>query len=303
MKIYDLKTMQLCGITENTVVALGTFDGCHKGHLSVFASCASLARQMKAKSVVYTFSSIPMTKSARCIFSLDEKIRLIKKFGIDYICIEDFENVSSLDGNGFFENILRGALKAQGAVCGFNFKFGNGGAFGAEDLKNMFENVGGCVQICEKTAFENEVLSSTLLRKFIENGDIEKLVHLASPYSIYAKVKEGKHLGRTIGVPTINQSIPKDKVIPKRGVYITECEIGEDVYPSITNVGVRPTTDPYGSEQNIETHIIGFDKELYGSFIRVNFYKFLRDERKFPSLDELKAQIQKDIEASKSYFF
>ncbi len=302
MTVYDLKTMQICNITEDTVVALGTFDGCHRGHLSVFASCVKLSKQKKAKSAVYTFSSVPMVKSARCICSLEEKIRLIKGFGIDYICIEHFENVSELDGEYFVEKILKKDLKAKGAVCGFNFRFGKDGAFCAEDLGKMFEKDGGCVQICEKTEFENQVLSSTLLREFIENGSIEMLVELANPYSIYAKIEEGKHLGRTIGIPTINQRIPRDKVIPRRGVYITECEIGEDVYPSITNVGVRPTTDPEGSKENIETHIIGFDKELYGSSIRVNFYKFLRDERKFSSLEELKMQVQNDIEKAKTYF-
>lgn len=303
MVIYDLKTMQRCEIFESTSVAIGTFDGCHKGHLSVFASALSVARAKRIKSAVYTFSSLPMTKGdARCVFSLDEKIRAIKSLGFDYICIEDFQSVANFSGEEFYQTVLRDTLHSVACSCGFNFKFGKGGAYSACDLMNFYKKDGGSVNICDKIEIDSQLISSTLLRSLIESGKVEKLLSISQPYSIYSKVLEGKHLGRTIGVPTINQSIPKDKVVPKRGVYITECEIGEDVYPSVTNVGVRPTTDPLDSPENIETHIIGYDGILYGSSVRVNFYKFLRDEQKFNSLEELKSQIQLDINASSDYF-
>ena len=305
MEIFELKTMQRCEIPADasTVVALGTFDGCHKGHLSVFSSALRLAFSLKAKSVVYTFSSLPMTKAgARCIFSLDEKVKFVKALGFDYICIEDFSEVSNLSGEEFYSSILKGSLHSVACSCGFNFKFGKNGACLAQDLARFYENDGGRVHICEKIEVDCVPISSTLLREFIENGECEKLLNLSQPYSIYARVFEGKHLGRTIGIPTINQYIPRDKVVPKKGVYITECEIGEDVYPAITNVGVRPTTDPEGSPENIETHIIGYDGILYGSFVRVNFYKRLRDEIKFSSIDELKRQIELDIQESVKYF-
>ena len=106
---------------------------------------------------------------------------------------------------------------------------------------------------------------------------------------------------RTIGIPTINQLIPEEKIAPQKGVYITECEIGEDVYPSITNVGTRPTVETDGKE-NIETYIIGYNGDLYHSSIRVNFYKKIRDEKKFSSLIDLKEQIEKDINEAKTYF-
>lgn len=303
MIIYDLKTMQQCEITESTVAALGAFDGCHKGHLSVFLSSLSLARSLKVKSVVYTFFSLPMTKgNARCIFSLDEKIKFIRRLGFDYLCIENFSDVSFLSGKEFYDTVLKDRLHSIACSCGFNFRFGKNGACDASDLAHFYENDGGCVQICDKIEIDSLPVSSTSLREFIENGEVERLLSLSQPYSVYSKVCEGKHLGRTIGVPTINQYIPSDKVVPKKGVYITECEIGEDVYPAITNVGVRPTTDPMGSAENMETHIIGYDGILYGSYVRVNFYKRLRDEIKFESLDSLKEQILRDISASVEYF-
>lgn len=301
MTIYDLKTMQICDIRESTVVALGFFDGCHAGHQAVFASCRALAHKMGAKSAVYTFSSLPKSKDTKCIFSLDERIRAIRKSGIDYLCIENFEQIMNVDAQAFLEDILCNRLHAIGACCGFNFRFGKGAVADASILTSFFENRGGCVNICDKILYGESALSSSLLRSFIENGELDALCEVASPYSIYATVEHGKELGRTIGIPTINQRIPQDKIVPARGVYITECEIGEDVYASVTNVGVRPSVDLNGQE-NMETHIIGFDGSLYGSCVRVNFYKKIRDEKKFDSLDELRAEVERNIEMAKNYF-
>ena len=305
MLCYDLKTMQICKITEPSVVALGTFDGAHLGHASVFASCVSLARKMGAKSVAYTFLTIPkdfFSKQKRgSIFTLEEKTRAIRDAGIDFLCTENFEDVSGLTGTEFMESVLVGELNAVGACCGFNFKFGQGASFNAQNLRDFFENRGGCVNICDKIQFGDEPLSSSLIRDFIERGEVETILSVARPYSVYSRVEHGKRLGTSIGIPTINQLFPEGKVIPADGVYITECEIGEDVYPSITNVGVRPTVESSGI-RNLETHIIGFDGNLYGSYIRVNFYKRLRDEKQFSSIDELKEEIERNKKSAVEYF-
>ena len=305
MVIYELKTMQICEIHESTVVALGTFDGCHAGHISVFSSCRSLAMKMGVKSVAYTFSSLPKNKISgmeqRQIFTLDEKIRAIRESGIDYICVESFEDIMNLDGNSFLSSVLVEKLHAVGACCGFNFRFGKGAKCNASDLKLFFENIGGCVDICDKIPYENDAISSSLLRSFIEKGQVERLLSISRPYSIYAMVEHGKELGRTIGIPTINQRIPDGKVIPARGVYITECEIGEDVFPSITNVGIRPTVND-GFGENMETYIIGYSGNLYGSYVRVNFYKFIREEKRFDSLDDLKSEIEENAKEAINFF-
>ena len=302
---YDLKSMQICEIHEPTVVALGTFDGCHAGHMSVFNSCRALSRELGAKSAVFTFSSSPKDfftgRTGACLFSLDEKIRAIRQSGIDFLCIEDFASIAELSATSFLNDILVGALHAIGACCGFNFKFGKGASSDAQNLRDFFENRGGCVRICDKITFEGHTVSSTFIKELIECGEIEKATAISRPYSIYAMVEHGKELGRTIGIPTINQKIPVGKVVPAKGVYITECEIGENVYPSVTNVGVRPTVDGDGG-MNIETHIIGYNGYLYGSYVRVNFYKKIRDERKFPSLDALKKEVQVNIQKAIEYF-
>ncbi|MBQ7788470.1 MAG: bifunctional riboflavin kinase/FAD synthetase [Clostridia bacterium] len=305
MEIYDLKTMQRCEIDEPCVVALGTFDGCHIGHMSIFTETFYSAKRNKMKSVVYTFDSIPKShknSEVRALTTLNEKIKIIKKHGIDYVAIDKFENVRNLSPKEFFDNILVNTLNAKMALCGFNYRFGNGALAAPNDLARFFENIGGSVKICDKVMLENEVLSSTLVRSLIENGEVEKTLNYIAPYSIFARVEYGKALGRRLGFPTINQKIPDGKVLPKRGVYITECELGEDVYPSITNVGVRPTTDGDYSELNMETYIIGYDGNLYGSCVRVNFYKYLRGEIKFDSIDALTEQISKDATEAKAYF-
>lgn len=301
MEIFDLKTMAKVDILEKTIVALGTFDGCHIAHKMVLTNAFYEAKRLGVKSVAYTFSSTPR-KGAKQIYTLEEKIKAISKLGIDYLALEDFEKIKDMTSKEFFEGELCGKLNAIGASCGYNYKFGKGASANASTLNEYFSEIGlGSVVICPKATIENETVSSTLLRSFLENGEVERLYNFGSNYSVYARVEFGKQLGTKIGFPTINQRFPSDKVVPKKGVYITECEIGEDVYPAITNVGVRPSVDDE-HELNLETYIIGYDGLLYGSYVRVNFYKFLREEKRFDSLEKLKNQIANDTEAAKKYF-
>ncbi len=304
MTVYDLKTMQICEITENTVLALGTFDGCHEGHRAIFGSALRLAMRLKAKCGIYTFSDIPNTAtgSKKSIYTLEEKINFIRKTGADYLIVDDFTDIRNLRGEEFVNSVLRERLRCIGAACGFNYRFGTGAELGAEDLARIFENCGGRVEICPPILYNDTPISSTLIRELIEKGECESILPYCDPYTVYNRVLKGKQLGRKMGTPTINQLIPESKVKPKKGVYITECEIGEDVYPSVTNVGSRPTTDGDGAFENMETHIIGYDGNLYSSYIKVNFYKFLRDEIKFDSLDALISQIERDCTAAKDYF-
>ncbi len=304
MTVYDLKTMQICDITENTVLALGTFDGCHEGHRAIFGSALRLSVKLRAKCGVYTFSSIPNTTtgSKKSIYTLEEKINFIKRTGADYLIIDDFPSVRDLSGEEFINSVLKARLHCVGVACGYNYRFGKGAKLGAEDLARFFENGGESVRICPPIQYNGAPISSTLIRKQIESGECESILPYCNPYTVYAEVITGKQLGRKMGIPTINQLIPEEKVKPKRGVYITECEIGEDVYPSVTNVGSRPTTDGDGAHENMETHIIGYSGNLYSSYIKVNFYKFLRDEKKFSSLEELISQIRQDCGEAKDYF-
>ena len=305
MEIFDLKTMQKIDIEEKTIVALGTFDGCHYAHQRVLGEAFYMAKAKGVKSLVYTFYESPKTSfgtSLGSVFTFEEKIKAFQKTGIDYLAVDSFFDVKEMSANDFFQNVLIDKLNAVGATCGYNYKFGKQRMGDGQLLSTLFsEKVGGSVKICDKIEINNQVVSSTLLRSLVQNGEVEQLYNLGTRYSIYSMVESGKKLGRTIGFPTINQKIPQDKVIPRKGVYITECEIGEDVYPAISNVGVRPSVES-SCEINVETHIIGYDGMLYGSYVRVNFYKFLREEQRFNNLDELKVQISCDTEEAKKYF-
>lgn len=305
MEVFDLKTMQKTDIIENTIVALGTFDGCHYAHQKVLSEAFYMAKAKGCKSLVYTFYQSPKSridKNVGNVFTFEEKVKAFKKAGLDYLAVDSFLDVKEMSADEFFEKVLINKLKAVGASCGYNYKFGRQRGGDATFLSTLFlEKVGGSVKICDKIEIGGQTVSSTLLRALIEKGNVEELYTLGTRYSVYSKVEEGKKLGRHLGFPTINQKIPQEKIIPRKGVYITECEIGEDVYPAISNVGVRPSVEE-DSEINIETHIIGYKGILYGSYVRVNFYKFLREERKFDSLDELKNQISNDTENAKEYF-
>lgn len=301
MTVYDLKTMQICEVKENTYVALGTFDGCHMGHASVLQGAFYKAKELGVKSLAYTFVGTPL-KEQGAIFTLDEKIKAIRKMQLDYLAVEDFENVRNKSGEEFVNDVLIDKLNAVGASCGFNYCFGKNAACTALDLTAFFEKVGGSVEISRKIMYGDETVSSTLIREKIQSGRIEEILAYARPYSIYAEVERGKGLGHKMGVATINQRIPEGKIIPKSGVYITECEIGEDVYPCVTNVGIRPTTDGENSFLNVETHIIGFSGNLYSSYLRVNFYKYIRDEKRFSSVEELTEQIEADKRSALDYF-
>lgn len=304
MVTYNLRTMQVCEIKEDTVVALGTFDGCHLGHASVFKNAFYEAKKRKASLVAYTFFDSPKTKDGKPVaklLTLEEKLSAFRGFGADYVALDDFEDVKNMSGEDFVKTVLCDKLHVVCACCGFNYRFGKNASMNAEDLKREVEKMGGSVVISEKILLGNEPLSSTKLREMVENGMVGEIQAYMPPYSIYAIVEEGKHLGRRLGFPTINQRIPEGKVIPKRGVYITECYIGEDTYPAVTNVGVRPTVD--GNDiLNVESHIIGYDGMLYGSYIKVVFREFIRDEMQFDSLDALTKQVNLDIERSKNYF-
>ncbi|MBO5261549.1 MAG: bifunctional riboflavin kinase/FAD synthetase [Clostridia bacterium] len=301
MIIYDLKTMQACSLKENTVVALGTFDGCHAGHASVLLNAFYKAKELKVKSVVYTFDTSKI-KGQTLIMTLEEKIKALQKFGIDYVAVEELEQVRNLSGEEFASNVLFGSLNAVFATCGFNYRFGRGASCTAQDLALIFKNNGGSVQISEEILYDGVPVSSTLIRSKIEKGEIESILPYSRPYSVYAMVEKGKGLGGKHGIATVNQQIPVGKVVPKHGVYITECEIGEDVYPSVTNIGYRPTTDGENSFLNMETHILGYFGNLYHSYVRVNFYKYLREEKRFSDFEELKCQIERDKKEALEYF-
>jgi riboflavin kinase/FMN adenylyltransferase len=287
-----------------TAVALGNFDGVHLGHTALINKLVSFG----IPSLVYTFYDHPLNfikgeGSVKVINTHKEKEGIFESLGVDTLFYEDFLRVKDMTPKEFVKSVLIDTFHAKEVVCGFNYRFGKNALCNAENLDTFFKNEGGSVQISEKIMYNDTPISSSHIRKQIQNGNVEELLSYMRPYSIYAMVEKGKGIGaKDLGFATINQQMPKGKVTPCTGVYITECEIGEDVYPAITNVGYRPTTDGENTFLNVETHIIGYSGNLYYSYLRVNFYKLLRPEKRFNSLDELKNQIEADKKSALEYF-
>ena len=292
-------------INKKTAVALGNFDGLHIGHMILIDKIREHSGPGTNASCVWTFAEhssniLNSDYSTPYITAREEKIELLDKQNIDYLIFQDFNFVRHFTPEEFIERVVAGYLNAGLAVCGYNYRFGRGGSGDAELLRERLAKRGIETIIIPPVICEGQAVSSSFLRTLIKIGDMPRAKNcLGRPFSINFPVVYGKQTGRKIGVPTINQLFPEGHIIPACGIYACSCEIGGTPYKAVTNVGVRPTVN--GDFLNSETHIIGFDGDLYGKRIKVNFYIKFRDEIKFGSLDDLKAQIKKDIEFAENY--
>ena len=295
---------------KKTAVALGNFDGVHIGHMSLIKKIKTFEGLC---SCVWTFSehTLNILKSdfhVPYITAKDEKIEIFKQENIGYLVFQDFNYIRYLSPEEFIEKVIIKYLNSQAVVCGFNFRFGKNGAGDAELLKEYLGKKNVKVDIIPPVVCEGQAVSSSFVRTLIQIGDMSRAKKfLGRPFSIKFPVVYGRQIGRNIGIPTINQLFPTGHVVPACGIYACTCEvpdnIGENkIYKAVTNIGVRPTIKD-GDYLNAETHLIDFDGDLYGRNIKVNFYLKLRDEIKFDGLEELRAQIQKDISYARGYNF
>lgn len=293
------------------VAALGSFDGVHIGHQRLIKAAVADAEYRNAVSAAWMFSSLPKnmmisdpSEFVHIITSNDEKLRLFAELGLDYAVFEDFSSVRNFSPSQFVSDVLIKSLSCVSAVCGFNFRFGARGVGDSDTLAEIMNQNGCSVTVIPPVFYQKKIVSSSAIRLMIADGameDAEKL--LGHTFSISFPVVSGKQLGRTIGIPTINQNFPEGHIIPKTGIYACTCEVGEDIFLGVSNVGMRPTVDIGATPKiNCETHIINYNGWLYGKNIRVNFYKRLRDEKKFSGIDELKEAISNDIKNAVDYF-
>ena len=296
----------MIGKNKRTAVALGNFDGFHIGHMRLLEKIKEYAAQSPESraSCVWTFSEhsqniLSSAFAVPYITAKDEKAELAKQKNIDYLIFQDFNFVRYLAPEEFIEKIIVEYLGAGLAVCGYNYHFGRDGRGSAEFLRERLAKKNIETAVIPPVICEGQAVSSSFIRTLIKIGDMPRVEKfLGRPFSIKFPVVHGKQTGRKIGVPTINQLFPEGHIIPALGIYACTCEIGGSVYKAVTNIGLRPTVG--GDFLNSETHIIGFEGDLYGENIKVNFHLKFRDEMKFDDLGELKTQIQKDIEYVKT---
>lgn len=284
---------------KNTIVTVGKFDGIHKGHEKLFHEIQRNANGRQK--VVLTFETSPgnflADNANKTIVTEMEKQMLCEQQGIDvYMRMPMEKEFLAMPPEVFVGDILKKKIGATTIVCGPDFRFGARALGDVEFLKANESKYGYNLIVVEKEQYQNKDISSTAIREKILAGEMltvnEMLDH---PYSVIGKVEQGKKLGRTLGLPTAN-IIPEDtKLLPPKGVYKTVVNVAGKRFNAITNIGVNPTVES-GTQIKVETHILDYEEYIYNEIVQVEFYDFVRPERAFENVEELKAQIERDIE-------
>lgn len=290
---------------KNTSVAIGNFDGVHLGHQKILRALTDEAKKKDLLPIVLTFSPHPKKVVGKgpihMLQTLDQRLREIGRFPIHAALLLNFDRkLANRTAQDFIENIVLKPLKAQEIIVGENFCFGKNREGCIDTLFKLAQNFNFIVHSIPPVSMDGEVVSSSNIRKLLWKGKIEKATALLGRfYEIGGEVVKGKSRGKTLGFPTAN--IQTSNEITPKGVFLSEVTFEGKKYPSITNIGVRPTFNL--KDINIETYIMNFDADLYGKKIRICFLKKVRDEISFDSPEALALQIQKDIHTAQAFFY
>lgn len=300
--------MQTDNIQSKTAAALGFFDGLHLGHRAVIEAARKAGERLGIPLSVLTFKGEPELpkfggRHDMCLMTYDDKEAVMRSLGAKRIFAYEFTAIRDMSPEDFFGSIVLGIMNAAYISCGEDFRFGKGGSGDAELLGRLCAQHGIELEIIPPVCAEGVQVSSSLIRGLIRDGDIEAAAEMLGRRPSYTlPVLHGRKLGRELGFPTINQEIPPFMVRAKRGVYASVTELDGREYPAITNIGVKPTVKEDDAE-NMETHIIGFDGDLYDKWVKVSLCRFMREEKKFGGIDELKAQLEADRKTVLGYEF
>ena len=284
---------------KKSVIAIGNFDGLHKGHKKVLFEAKNKAKKNKSKFGVVTFEPVPVMFFNKKLINhrinnLDQKILSLKKFGLDFVIIVNFnKKFSNLSPNDFIKKILYEKLRCRYIFVSKNFRFGKNRKGNIQTLKINEKNFFYKTIISSPFKKNNITISSTLIRRYLAKGNLKKVnSFLGRNWCIEGRVILGKKRGRKIGFPTCNIDI-KNYIAPKLGVYSVMVETKKFKRKGIANIGFRPTFN--GNKLLLEVNIFGIKANLYNKLIKVSFLKFIRGEKKFKSIDHLKKQIKKDL--------
>jgi len=301
MKIYN--DLNVSNKHKNSVIAIGNFDGVHIGHKKVLNAAFKKAKKMKKKFGLLTFEPVPVMFFNKKILNhrldiLSQKISNLKKEKLDFVIIQKFnKKFSKLNYKDFIYKILFQKIKCKFLYVSKNFKFGNKREGDVSKLKKFEKNFSYKTIITPPLKQKKKTISSTIIRKLLKSGEIKKANYLLNrKWEIIGKVIKGSQRGRKIGFPTCNILLKK-YIIPKFGVYAVNVKINNISKKGIANIGYRPTFN--GKKLLLEVNIFGIKKNLYNKNINVVFNKFIRPEKKFNNIIELKNQIKKDIKQAK----
>ncbi|MBE6820024.1 MAG: riboflavin biosynthesis protein RibF [Ruminococcaceae bacterium] len=289
---------------RKTAVTLGSFDGLHKGHMTVIACAFEMQKKYGLSPLVLLFDKHPMLalsgKAPDKVLQSSLRDEIIAATGAEKRIVP-FDLVKDMTCREFFEKILIEKLNAGGVCCGWNYRFGKNNEGGIDELRSLCDEFGVKLKVSKPVDYQGSPVSSTRIRQAVEGGNIPLAnAMLGREFRYKQTVIDGQHRGRLIGAPTINQRFDKGFVKPKKGVYASATIVDGKEYPSVTNIGLRPSFE--NEDFRSETCILGFSGNLYGLEIEVRLLEYLRDEVKFNSMDELSAQIHKDAEKSREIF-
>lgn len=291
---------------QNTSVALGFFDGLHIGHRQVLGEAVK-GKDNSLLPICFTFAQSPKSVlknlPQEALMSLDNKKSVLSEIGIKHLYMCDFKSIVDIPAKEFVENVLIKTLKAKKLCCGFNYTFGKNGEGNTDMLADICKQNGIELVVLPPIKADDDVVSSTLIRELIKSGNISKANKLLGSYfGFCGEIIHGQHLGRELGTPTLNQALNKELVIPKFGVYascVTLCN-GKK-YCGVTNIGVKPTVGNFAPL--CETWMPNYEgEELYGKLADVRLIEFIREEKKFASLDELKKAILENAKMALNIF-
>ena len=292
-------------LEKRSVVTLGKFDGLHRGHDKLITRTLELGKK-GYDTVVFTFDVSPLvklgTRITRTLLTNEERKVLLERKRIDCLIECPFvPELIQMEPEDFIREVLAVQLRAAYVIVGPDFHFGYKRKGTPELLKKLGHRYGFEVEILDKEMDEEREISSTWIRETLREGRIEKVNHLLGyPYFVKGKVVHGRQLGRTWGLPTINQIPANGKLLPPFGVYASKTYINGEEFYGISNIGVKPTVEvPFAG---VETYLFECNENLYGKEAWVEFYHFMRPECKFDSVEELREQIQRDAQAGRNYF-
>ncbi len=293
---------------QPTVIALGFFDGVHRGHGALLRRTVERAAALGATPAVFTFDRPPKEvvtgHPVPLINSPEDRRALIRRlYGIEQVIMAPFDRaMMTMNWQDFITSLVE-QYGAVHLVAGHDYHFGYKNEGTPELLRSRCAELGLGCDIIPKVEYEGITVSSTYIRTLVEAGDVERAAaFLGHPHCLSQIVTHGRRIGRTIGVPTINFVLPPSVLVPDHGVYITRVTLPDGTScPGVTNVGIRPTVSD-GGTLSVETFLLDYDGDLYGQRIRLDFCRRLREEQRFPSLDALRRQILLDIDSARAYF-
>lgn len=289
-------------------VALGFFDGVHMGHGALLSRVKEVSEREGLIPSAFTFDAHPSSRITGAVTPLlnspaDRADLMRRCYGIRDVMVANFDSMMRMDWRDFVTGYLVGENGAAYLVAGHDFHFGYKGEGNPQRLQALCAELGLGCDIIPKVEREGITISSTYIRTLIAQGELERAREfLGHPHVLTDRVGHGKKLGSALGFPTVNLRFPEGVLVPAHGVYVTRVwfENGES-RPAVTNIGVRPTVDD-GDRVSVEGYILDFSGDLYDQTIRMEFFKRLRGEQKFPSLEDLRAEVMKNAEETRAYF-